>query len=480
MGEIFNKLKNYADSDFLPMHMPGHKRKMGNIGNPFLIDITEIEGFDNLHHASGMILNAQKRAASLYHSEECHFLINGSTAGVLAAISGCTSFGGKILMARNSHKSAYHAVLLKGLHVEYLYPSLLKNDPHSPCNLGLNGTILPEDVENSLKKHPEIQSVFLTSPTYDGVVSDIEAIAKIVHAYGIPLIVDEAHGAHFPFSSHFPKDSISCGADIVIHSLHKTLPAFTQSALIHFNGDRFDRDQVCEYLTVYQTSSPSYVLMAGIDNCLEWIAAHPQSFENFWERLKTLHQSLHSLNQLHLIEIPGMDPSKILISVQNTEINGRELAKHLREQFHIELEMACHSYVCAITSVCDTDRDLLRFSDALCKIDKSLKRKCGKKGGCLDQILPADNVCTIQEASQMHKISCSLENAKDCISGSFITLYPPGIPILAPGEVISVEILEKICGYIRNGFEIQGIKDNKIQILTKKNHDFFIQKKEMI
>ena len=272
MSELFEKLKEYADSDYLPMHMPGHKRCLGEIGNPFFIDITEISGFDNLHHAKGLLLEAQERAAKLYHSSETHYLVNGSTAGILSAVSGCTSFGGSILLARNSHKSAYHAAFLRGLSIRYLYPQ-------SKGNMGINGAIFPEDVENALKNDPYIQAVMITSPTYDGVVSDVKGIVQAAHSHGIPLIVDEAHGAHFPFSDHFPQDSVSCGADVVIHSLHKTLPTLTQTALIHLNGSLTDRNKIRKYLTVYQTSSPSYVLMASLDNGVEWIANHPQAFE---------------------------------------------------------------------------------------------------------------------------------------------------------------------------------------------------------
>ena len=195
MSELVKTLRNYADSDYLPMHMPGHKRRLGvgEMGDPFFIDITEIEGTDNLHHAEGVLKHVQEQAAELYHSEETHYLVNGSTCGILTAISGCVSRGGTILLARNSHKSAYHGVMLRDLNVRYLYPQ-------STGNLGINGAIDPADVEKMLEQDPSIQAVMITSPTYDGVVSDVRKIAEITHKKGIPLIGDEAHGAHFPFS----------------------------------------------------------------------------------------------------------------------------------------------------------------------------------------------------------------------------------------------------------------------------------------
>lgn len=470
MSELFEKLKEYADSDYLPMHMPGHKRRMGEIGNPFFIDITEIGGFDNLHHAQGLLLEAQKRAASLYRSEETHYLINGSTAGILSAVSGCTSFGGKILLARNSHKSAYHAVLLRGLRIHCIYPQ-------STGKMGINGVILPEDVDKALQSDPDIQAVLVTSPTYDGVVSDIKAIARIVHRYGIPLIVDEAHGAHFPFSGHFPEDSVSCGADVVIHSLHKTLPTLTQTALIHLNGSLIDKENIRKFLTVYQSSSPSYVLMASLDNCVEWIDRHRDAFETLWGRIQKLRDGLRGMKKLRLLEIAGMDETKILVSVQDAGIDGHELDRILREEYHIEMEMACSTYVCAITSVGDTEESLKRLLTAFLDLDERLC--CGSEQSVkctealnmprqsTDEVLPTEAVCTILKASEGEKESCPIRDACGKISGDFVVLYPPGIPILAPGEKISREIEDRLLEYEKEGFEVHGVRDGRIQVLKR-------------
>lgn len=463
MNGLFEKLKEYADSDYLPMHMPGHKRRMGEIGNPFFIDITEIGGFDNLHHAEGILLEAQKRAARLYHSEETHYLINGSTAGILSAVSGCTSFGGKILLARNSHKSAYHGVFLRGLQSRYIYPQ-------STGKMGINGVILPEEVDKALRAEPDIQAVLITSPTYDGVVSDIKEIARIVHGYGIPLIVDEAHGAHFPFSSHFPEDSVSCGADVVIHSMHKTLPTLTQTALIHLNGPRIDRERIQRFLTMYQTSSPSYVLMASLDNCVEWISGHKEEFEKFWERLQVLRSGLRRMKRLKLLELPGMDESKILISVKGTALNGHELDSIMRDNYHIELEMACSSYVCAITSAADTKEDLDRLLHAFLAEDKICQEMESRKADTAcssDEVLPAESVCTILDALECEKESWPLKDSFGKISADFVTLYPPGIPILTPGERISREIVMRLFTYIKEGFEVHGIQNGEVQVLKR-------------
>lgn len=475
MSELYKKLKEYSRSDYLPMHMPGHKRRLMDFGNPYLLDITEIDGFDDLHHAKGILKKAEERAARMYGSEETHYLINGSTAGILSAISGCTTFGGTVLLARNSHKSAYHAALLKGLRTVYLYPEMHAGALQSTEAFGINGAISPMDVSQALEARPEIQAVFLTSPTYDGVVSDVRTIAKIAHQHGLPLIVDAAHGAHFPFSRHFPDDAAACGADVVIHGVHKTLPAMTQSALIHLNGSRIDREQIRNYLAIYQSSSPSYVLMAGIDCCMDWVEKNPEAFEEFWRELTKLREGLQKLKHLRLLEIPGMDKSKILVSPGNTGLDGRTLNKILRQESHIELEMACASYVCAITTVADTQKSLSRLLDAFQKADQGLcphlmsDSRAGKAEKLTDTVIPVKAVCTIHEAAEREKTLCPIEQSEGRVSGGFVMLYPPGIPILAPGEIITRAIYGRIKGYLQNGYEIHGIQNGRIPILKKEN-----------
>ena len=252
MNTIYDKLSEYSDSDFYGFHMPGHKRNADMLKSsiPYQIDITEIEGFDDLHHAQGMLKEAQTRAALVYQAEETHFLVNGSTVGILSAVAGVTKKGDTVLVARNCHKSVYHAIYLNELDPVYLYPGFSTD----AC---LNTEISAGDVKGALERYPHIRAVIIVSPTYDGVVSDVGSIAAAAHEKGVPLIVDEAHGAHFGFHPYFPENSNTKGADIVIHSLHKTLPSLTQTALLHMNGELVDRGKVREYLHMLQTSSPS-------------------------------------------------------------------------------------------------------------------------------------------------------------------------------------------------------------------------------
>ncbi|HPP85843.1 MAG TPA: aminotransferase class V-fold PLP-dependent enzyme, partial [Bacillota bacterium] len=209
----------YRDSGIYPFHMPGHKRNAFLLDFPFDcgLDITEIDGFDNLHDANGILAQGMKRAALLYGSERTFYLINGSTCGILAAVTACVRKGDKVLMARNCHKSVYNAVMLNELCPVYLVPPVGAE--------GISGSIPPAEVEKALAENPDVRLVIVTSPTYEGVVSDIKAIAEIAHQRSVPLLVDEAHGAHFGFYEGFPESSVRLGADMVVHSLHKTLPA---------------------------------------------------------------------------------------------------------------------------------------------------------------------------------------------------------------------------------------------------------------
>ena len=257
MKYLEEELKTLAESDMYPFHMPGHKRNMKLQVNPYAYDITEIDDFDNLHEAEGIIAQAQQRAAELFHAEKSFFLVNGSTCGILAAISAAVPKGGRILMARNCHKAAYHAAYLRGLQISYVYPVITQ--------FGIQGSIRVEDVAAALQEDASIQAVVITSPTYDGILSDIASIAELAHSYNIPLIVDEAHGAHLGFYSYFPQAAIQLGADVVIQSLHKTLPSFTQTAILHMNKGLVRQEDIIRFLSIYETSSPSYLFLAGID-----------------------------------------------------------------------------------------------------------------------------------------------------------------------------------------------------------------------
>ena len=473
MSTLYDKLKNYGSSDYYGFHMPGHKRRgilvepYGGEELPYGIDITEIDGFDDLHHVRGILKEAQEKAADVYHAQETCFLVNGSTAGILSAVCGVTEKGDTILVARNCHKSVYHAIYLNELNPVYLYPGFEEK-------AGLNTQIRPQDVEEALERYPKAKAVVIVSPTYDGVVSDVAAIAEAVHRKGLPLIVDEAHGAHFGFHSAFPENANTLGADIVIHSVHKTLPSLTQTALLHMNGNRADRDRFKKYLDMFQTSSPSYVLMASIDLCMEALKNHAQEmFAPYVRELGKARERLSGLQSLELLRTECYDISKLVIAAGDLGITGQELYERLLSEYHLQMEMAAGSYVLAMTSVSDTKEGLERLTNALFRIDNKIsckKERISLTGGALPRAK------TVYSAAQTEQIVRSKEavtafvpwrDAAGYISAEYAYLYPPGCPLIVPGERVTEEAACLLQWYGERRFSIEGLKrENCIEVLV--------------
>lgn len=465
MEYLYDKLIKYREEDIYPMHMPGHKRnlKLMNMVNPYAIDITEIDGFDNLHDAEEILLNEMEEAAQLYHADYTHYLINGSTSGLLVSIAACTKKGDTVLVARNCHKAVYHAIFLNELVPIYLYPEVDEE-------YGIHKGITAEQVKKKLEENSDIKMVLITSPTYEGIVSDIREIANLVHSYNIPLVVDEAHGAHLGFSKDFPENSVACGADLVIHSVHKTLPAFTQTALLHSNGSFVDYDKVKMYLQIYQTSSPSYVLMSGISNCLRVVKEQgTQLFEEYGQNLKEFYEACNKLQNLevyHPMKLEeekrpfAFDPSKILIFTHHCTINGVELYDLLLNRYRIQCEMVSKDYVLAMTSIADTKEGFNRLMEALLDIDRNISSENKQKLTSLFYVTNLNLALTPYEAYNLRKDSVKLEDSACNIAGEYVYLYPPGIPLVVPGEEITKEIINKIKEYKQAGLNIKGMKDH--------------------
>lgn len=463
MARLYKELEKYGQSDHYPFHMPGHKRnKASSVGNfPLERDITEISGFDNLHHAEGIIKDAQEYAAQLYGTKKCFFSVNGSTAALLAAISASVEKGKKILMARNCHKAVYHALYLRELQPIYLYP-------HEDSKLGINGGISPSRVERYLEENQDVQAVLLTSPTYDGIVSDIRKIAEITHRYGCLLIVDEAHGAHFHFSQYFPVSAAELGADIVIQSFHKTLPSMTQTAVLHVCSDRADIEKIKRFMAIYQTSSPSYVLMASIDACMDKLHKDgTQMFREFTFQLEKARQRLAKCEKIKLISVEMLDGrdvydfdrSKLLFSTAGTSINGHELHSRLRDQFHIEMEMEAENYVLGIASVGDTQQGLERLCDAVEQIDVEVEI-CRREENESTSYAKMKQMMSIADAMDAKQQRLPLEESVGKVSAEFAYLYPPGIPIIVPGEQITGHFVRNVRRYMEQGLEVQGLSDS--------------------
>jgi len=476
MGTLYDRLKSYEISDYYGFHMPGHKRNksFSGIANICGIDITEIDGFDDLHHAQGILKEAQDRAAAVYHAEETHFLINGSTVGILSAVLGVTKKGDRILVARNCHKSVYHAIYMNELDPVYVYPGFDEETQ-------LNTEIPVQEIRRKLEENPGIRAAVIVSPTYDGVLSDVAAIAEAVHEKGLPLIVDEAHGAHFGFHPYFPKNANTKGADIVVHSLHKTLPSLTQTALLHMNGGIVDRERIRRYLHMLQSSSPSYVLMAGIDSCIGLLDKEREElFAPYVNMLEETRRTLSGLKRLACIS-PGaesgrFDRSKIIISTKAAGMSGRELYNILLKRCRLQMEMMAGNYVLAMTSVGDTKEGMDRLVHAVFEIDSEEEHRFADKkmsgaaaglsgmhypDGSFPRLLKKYTSAGIERQLDNDRgkvISVPMRESIGYISLEYAYLYPPGIPIIVPGEQITGQAADMLMWYEEAGYPVEGLK----------------------
>ena len=475
---LYNKLNTYSVGDVYPFHMPGHKRNVPSIKGAYDYDITEIDGFDNLHHPRGILRESMDMAAGFYGTKKTYYLVNGSTCGLLSAISALVSRGGKLLMARNCHKAVYNAVYLNNLKARYIYPRPIED-------ASILGGIHPKDVEDMLNENPDAEAVIITSPTYEGVVSYIQAISKVVHERGIPLIVDEAHGAHFSMSGYFPKSALECGADVVIQSVHKTLPSLTQTALLHICGDLVDEKVIERYLSIYQSSSPSYVLMASIDNCIREIMDNgPHGFLQYEEYLTEFREKMSKLTQLKLLDkkILGkagcydLDMGKLVIMVDSITYTGQDLYDELLSKYHIQLEMAARDYVIAMTSLKDSKEGFDRLYEALFNIDRDIRIKEGygqaeglmhikpinadKFDGVKDK--PVVSCMEIHEAMDSTKEAIDFSSSSGRIAAEYVYMYPPGIPVIVPGQIIDRLIIDYLLDCKDKGLQVQGQEDDEL------------------
>lgn len=486
--DMLGKLEAYSKENIVPMHMPGAKRNSELIGRymddmpaPYDIDITEIDGFDNMHNADGMIKKAFEKTAALYGADESLFLVNGSTAGNMAAICGVTDKGDSIIVARNCHISVYNAIILNELDANYVYPQY---DDEYGYYKGISLREIKDTVEKNESMGKDIKAVVITSPTYEGNVSDIKNIAAYLHEHNIPLIVDEAHGAHFKFSCEFPQTAVEQGADIVINSVHKTLPSLTQTAVMHINYGYVNVSKVKRYWNIYQSTSPSYILMGSIDRCMSIIEKDGEYlFENYISKLKILRNKLGQLKNIKLID--SDDISKIVIGCDN----AKKLYDILLNEYGIQLEMSSLKYAIAMTSIFDSAEYYDRFYNALCEIDRrynanNINNSANNNQNYAERYNIFNNTSSIKKADikvniadfknealmsiakalnegdkkGYDKIMMNDSSLYGRISAKMVYMYPPGIPILCPGEIISENVVNIISKAIDNGLEVVGLE----------------------
>jgi arginine/lysine/ornithine decarboxylase len=480
--DLYDRLLEYTSDGYVPMHMPGHKRNPDIVAGAMGIDITEITGFDNLHNPQGILRQSQEQAAKWYGAARSWFLVNGSSIGLMAGIMAAVPRHGRVCVARNCHVSVYNAICENELEPVYIYPEFVEN---LGISLGITATMVEKTlavdnvngVDDIGREH--IKAVVITSPTYEGNVSDIGGIAEVCHRHGAYLVVDEAHGAHFGYDSHFPETAIRQGADIVVQSLHKTLPSLTQTAILHLGRDARDGKVLAErldrYVGWFQSTSPSYVLMASIDRCLGFVnsADGRVAFAKYAKELVRLRDRLCELKSIACA--PSDDMSKILLCGKNGHLQGKTLYDILEKRYKIQLEMAGGSYCIAMTSVADRPEYYGRFLAALEELDKTpweyMDGECtavGVTSGLGKGVMPSVAKETRMrpcEALDADYENVPLEGAAGRVSRGFVTVYPPGIPNVCPGEVFDDTVIGFIGDSIRQGLDVIGVKDGNVACL---------------
>ena len=453
---LYKRLERYVEDGVLPMHMPGHKRAcfehLASLGAK--LDITEIDSFDDLNSPEGIFADSESVAAKLWGSGETLFSVNGSTGAVLAAVravSVCTS-AKTVIVARNCHKSVYHAIEICSLEAEYIAPGM--------TSAGFPASVTPESVREALERTPSAAAVILTSPTYEGVISDISSISRICHEKGTVLIVDEAHGAHLSLHGVFSKGAVACGADIVIQSLHKTLPSLTQTAVVHVSGDLVSRAELRRQTAIFQSSSPSYLLSASVDGCVRFLASKEgkECLIGWKKALTEARERMATMENVRLFSkeagVFALDESKLVLLG-----DGYGIMEELRCR-KVELEMASVSYAVAMTGGGDTNETLQLFTDALCGMDFGKAEPWEAR-----QLHIPASVMTAAEAVTAKAEKVALALAEGRVSAAYVYAYPPGIPILVPGEVLDASVIAEIQRLTRGKVSLRGITDGRVRVI---------------
>ena len=473
---LYDQLLKFSAAGRVPFHMPGHQRAAFPwLGDAARIDFTEIEGLDNLHAPEGILRDASDRAARRWGADRSFLLTGGSTVGALAAIWTAAKGGRPLILARSCHRSVYHAAMLTGSPVMYIAPRL------HPLGFALG--ITAADAEEAFEKSPDAAALVITSPTYDGVVSDVASIAAVCHRHGAVLIADAAHGAHLGFLDPSVLNPVRLGADLVFMSLHKTLPALTQTAVLHVNGSRIDPDGIAAALGIFETSSPSYPLLASADGCINAMG-DDALFENWRACLARIRE-----NARGLLVVPGsaddpysadpadpgsgvfaFDASKLILAVPG--MSGPDAAQILRRDFRIEPEMVSARYVLLMTGAGTNER----HADALIAALRCLAERAVSDEGRTPPSLSGaradlpDARMTMGDAAARGSELIPLEDAAGRIGGEFLTAYPPGIPLLAPGEIIEGGLIHLVRRLAGDGIAVttsRGTFDEGVRVLRE-------------
>lgn len=464
---VMDALKELVKEDSVSFHFPGHKGRLTNIDWANLMpmmDTTETRGMDNLLEPTGIIKESQEEAAKVFGAKHTIYGVNGSTGSNYIALSTVTNKGDKILVQRNCHKSVYNAMILNELEPIYVFPNY--NEEYE-----LTTGVRPSDIEKILDEHPEIRVVVLTNPNYYGICSDIKSIADIVHRDNKRiLIVDEAHGPHIGLSDKYPESAIRLGADIVIHSTHKTLPSLTQTSLIHVCSDRVDMNKLRDRYQLYTTTSPSYLFTLSNEMSVAYMDEEGRKkLDENYEYLLDVRKRLGEIEGVTVLEmdldddtIHDLDICRITIDIQGYK--GQELMGILYYDYNIRMEMSDYYNTLAVATVMNNKDDYEALVDAIKEIASREERK-PIKDLTLDMPRPIISMCPA-EAYFAHKKLVNIEDSIGEVAATPIIPYPPGVPLLATGELITKEIYDYLLFLLENNINIVNLTEDKKKIVV--------------
>lgn len=481
----FDALRDYVDSGTRPFHTPGHKQGVGMhkrlrdfLGDNVLsIDLTQIRGLDDLNQPEGPILEAMRLAALAYGADFSYFLVNGSTAGNQAMLMTALRPDDAVLLPRNSHKSATSALIMSATRPIYMPPEV-DHDLH------VDHAVTPQTVERCLDEHPEAAAVFVTSPTYYGATADLQAIEKIVHARGKLLLVDEAWGPHLHFHPELPPSATSVGADACVNSTHKLLAGMSQASMLHTVGPRIDQGRLRSTLRIFQSTSPQLVLLASLDVCRMQMATEGKALlthalalaRNARERLNEI-RGVYCMgpDQIGKPGIAGYDETRIVITVKELGYTGYEAERILRLRYNVQVELADLFNVVALVTLGDTQASIDALVNAvheLAREDRPIDiysptgvlEKRLKRGSYKMPPIP-ELVVTPREAFVRDYVEVPFKKSAGRVCAEVVTPYPPGIPILCPGERITQETIDYLRLELKAGVHIQGPVDKKLSMI---------------
>jgi len=472
---LFEAYKAYATSGVTPFHVPGHK--MGRGADPEMLDIlgrtmfmfdnTSLPQTDNLQHPCGPVRQAQELAAELYGAQATFFSVNGTSGAVMAMILSALKRGEKIIIPRNVHKSVTAGIILAGATPVYVQPVIDEK-------LGIAHCVTPESVMESLRMHPDAKAVLITSPTYYGVASDTREISKIAHSFHVPLLVDEAHGAHLRFCpDDLPEDAVAQGADLVSQSSHKTIGSLTQSSMLHVNSSLIPVERVASVLNLLHTTSPSFLLLGSLDCARRNMALNGKRlWADTLELYREARTEINKIDGLHSFgeeDLPGkrkrcFDPTKLTICCRGLGMTGHELEATLYEEYGIQVEFSNCNHVLLVGSHGDSAEGIQRLIHALRGIasERGVRHYEAKKVEVPD--IPRSAV-TLGSAFFSGKRTIPFQQSEGAVSAEFVISYPPGIPILCPGEVITRQIIDYCSRLLEAGVTLTGMESCNLETI---------------